>query len=124
MRKTKVRVVGDPSLCSKVSEVILEHFEVTKKPRKFDRAVGRDYSHSDASGCTTYFDIKREKEKAVMKCPTCRSQLTRKKFIDTWDADGKPDEVNEYFVCDVCQVACEPLDIKTMEPYQKEEASR
>jgi hypothetical protein len=61
MRKTKVRIVGDPELAAKVTNVLVDHF-VTANLQTFDRAVGRDYAHSDAQGCTVYLEIKKPKE--------------------------------------------------------------
>jgi len=60
-RKTKVRIVGEPQFCEKVAQVILDHFEVDKC-EKFDRAVGRDYAHSNAPGCSIYITVKKPKE--------------------------------------------------------------
>ena len=62
-RKTKVRIVGDPELAAKVANVLVDNF-VTANLQKFDRAVGRDYAHSKASGCTVYLEIKKPKEKS------------------------------------------------------------
>lgn len=62
MRKTKVRVVGDPGLALQISRVVEAHFVLCKPPRKFDRPVGRDTAHSKAQGCTIYLDIKEEKQ--------------------------------------------------------------
>jgi hypothetical protein len=62
MRKTKVRIVGDPALVDKISEVILVYFELAEDMQTFDHAVGRDYSHSSAPGITYYLTIKKPKE--------------------------------------------------------------
>jgi len=62
LRKTKVRIVGDPELVEKIAKVLLDHFEVNRGPRRFPWAVGRDYSHNKAPGRTIYIDIKKEKE--------------------------------------------------------------
>jgi hypothetical protein len=62
LRKTKVRVVGDPGLVAKITQVIQAHFVLCKPARKFDRPVGRDTAHSKAPGCTIYLDIKEEKQ--------------------------------------------------------------
>lgn len=123
MRKTKVRVVGDPGLVEKISDVVQAHFVLCKPARKFDKPVGRDTSHSKAPGCTIYLDVKKEKLPVSMKCPDCGSQLTSMKFVDTWDADGNPEEVNEYLVCAQCQTAWESLDLKSMQPYKEKDAS-
>ena len=56
-RKTKVRVVGDPDLASAVAVVLSDYFEFENAPERFQRAVGRDYSHSDAPGVTIYLTM-------------------------------------------------------------------
>jgi len=61
VRKTKVRIVGDPELAIKVSHVIMDHFDFSDL-KQFNRAVGRDYAHSDAPGVTIYITIKKRKE--------------------------------------------------------------
>lgn len=61
-RKTKVRIVGDPLLAEQVLKVVTDHFELVGLTRSFDRAVGRDYSHSDAEGMTIYLAINKPKE--------------------------------------------------------------
>jgi len=48
-----------------VAQVIAEHFVLESKVSRYDRAVGRDYSHSDAPGCTIYIGIKKPKEASV-----------------------------------------------------------
>lgn len=52
-----------------------------------------------------------------MKCPKCGGDLITQKFIDTWDPEGNPEEVNEYLVCQKCGVAWMDLDLETMKPY-------
>jgi len=61
-RKTKVRIVGDPDLASYVAVVLSGHFEFEKAPERFQRAVGRDYAHTQAPGVTIYITIKRPKK--------------------------------------------------------------
>ena len=55
-RKTKVRIVGDPVLCDQICLVLLNKFD-TDDPQHFDLAVGRDYSHSQASGKSIYIVV-------------------------------------------------------------------
>jgi len=64
-RKTKVRIVGDPNLSDKIVEALAQHFVFESKAAKYDRAVGRDYSHTNAPGCTIYIGIKKLKETSV-----------------------------------------------------------
>jgi hypothetical protein len=61
-RKTKVRVAGDPALAKQVAKVVLDHFETERGAEVFDRAVGRDYSHTDAPGISIYIAVKKPKE--------------------------------------------------------------
>jgi len=60
LRKTKVRIIGDPGLAAKVLDVIVEHF-VTDQIRHFKKAPTR-YTRSDSPGHTIYIDIVRPKE--------------------------------------------------------------
>jgi hypothetical protein len=60
MRKTKVRIIGDPRLAGKLLNVIVEHF-VTDQIRHFKKAPTR-YSRSDSPGHTIYIDVVRPKE--------------------------------------------------------------
>lgn len=53
------------------------------------------------------------------KCPKCGREMVEKKFIETWDADGKPDEVYEYPVCEACKTVWEPFDLESMEPFEE-----
>ena len=62
-RKTKVRIVGDPVLCDQVCLVLLNNFD-TDDPQHFERAVGRDYSHSQAPGKSIYIVIKGSRKEA------------------------------------------------------------
>lgn len=52
-RKTKVRIVGDPVLASKVEACLKEHFECTS--RKFDTTP---YRYAKSPGVSIYVDIK------------------------------------------------------------------
>jgi hypothetical protein len=61
LRKTKVRIVGDPNLAAHIAHTLADHYEFEKAPERYDRAVGRDYSHSDAPGSTIYLVIKQLK---------------------------------------------------------------
>jgi len=54
-----------------------------------------------------------------MKCPRCGGSLVTRKFIDTWDSEGNPDEINDYLVCDKCKVAWLDMDVEIMEPYEE-----
>jgi hypothetical protein len=58
-RKTKIRVVGDPDLASQVIMILSDFCEFEKAPQRLQRAVGRDYSHSQASGATIYATLKK-----------------------------------------------------------------
>ena len=60
-RKTKVRIVGDPELAAAVANLLVDNF-VTADLQNFDRAVGRDYAHSNAAGCSIYITVKKPKE--------------------------------------------------------------
>lgn len=60
-RKTKVRIVGAPELSGKILAVLVQHFEFDKPAELYERAVGRDYSHSNAEGVTIYIGIKKPK---------------------------------------------------------------
>lgn len=52
------------------------------------------------------------------RCPRCMFPLTLRKFVDTWTQDDNPDQVSDYLVCEPCQVAWQPMDVKTMHPYE------
>jgi hypothetical protein len=56
-RKTKVRIVGDPTLASRIEACLKEHFECTSQ--RFNRTP---YRYAKTPGITIYLDIKREKE--------------------------------------------------------------
>jgi len=55
-----------------------------------------------------------------MKCPKCGEEMVLRKFIETWDADGKPCEVYEYPVCEKCKIVWEDFDLETMKPFIEE----
>jgi len=61
VRKTKVRIVGDPELADKVAEALIERFELSRIQR-FNAAPTRYGSGSDAPGCSIYLDVKKPKE--------------------------------------------------------------
>lgn len=77
-RKTKVRIVGEPNLCDKVCEAILDHFD-TEDPQYFDRAVDRDYAHSEALGKTIYIVIKKPRI-----CVDCNHFTSEHKCALSW----------------------------------------
>ena len=62
MRKTKVRIVGDPALAKKVADVIKAHFELLGSQRFGNMPTRYGKGHSDAPGCSIYLDIKKPKE--------------------------------------------------------------
>ena len=35
-------------------------------------------------------------------CPKCGVPMEKRKFIDTWDSDGTPDEIHEDWYCSEC----------------------
>jgi len=41
-------------------------------------------------------------------------------FVDTWDAEDNPIDINDYRVCLKCRVAWIDIDIETMTPYEQE----
>jgi hypothetical protein len=57
-RKTKVRIVGEPNLASHIALKLADFYEFEKPPERYQRAIGRDYSHSDAEGITIYITVK------------------------------------------------------------------
>lgn len=59
MRKTKVRIVGDPVLVHRIAEALHSFFELESGPTYYPTAVGRDINHSDAPGETCYIAVKR-----------------------------------------------------------------
>lgn len=61
-RKTKVRIVGEPNLASHIALTLASHYEFEKAPERYQRAVGRDDSHTDAPGCTIYCVVKKVKD--------------------------------------------------------------
>jgi hypothetical protein len=68
VRKTKVRIVGDPALVHKIADVLQSFFAFESGPTFYPTAVGRDYSHSDAPGETCYIAVRRERKfKVEMK---------------------------------------------------------
>jgi hypothetical protein len=105
-RKTKVRIVGDPELARIVARIIAYNFEIGQRDL-FDKAVGRDYSHTDAPGVTIYLEIKRPEAHveslARARCPECGRPLVKRKFVDSYDSDKKPVDVNECFYCPECE---------------------
>jgi len=58
-RKTKVRIVGDPELASHIAMLLSDFYEFEKAPERYQRAVGRDYSHSEGPGVTIYITVKK-----------------------------------------------------------------
>lgn len=54
----------------------------------------------------------------VLKCPECESELKKRKYIDTWDVEDKPEQVTEYLVCDSCKIVWVPMDSESMFPYK------
>ncbi|MEM1540820.1 MAG: hypothetical protein QXJ07_05510 [Candidatus Bathyarchaeia archaeon] len=38
------------------------------------------------------------------KCPKCGAPLEVRKFIDTWDCENKPLDINEDFYCPKCDI--------------------
>ena len=60
MRKTKVRIVGEPSLVGQVHLVLKDHFEFDDE-KCFERAVGRS-RYGKSGGVTVYITIKKPKE--------------------------------------------------------------
>lgn len=103
MRKTKVRIVGDPELARIVAHIIANNFEIGKR-ELFDRAVGRDYSHTNAPGVTVYLEILKPEFHVRQLCPDCGRKLEKRKFIETWDSDGKPEIVEECLYCPECRI--------------------
>ena len=61
-RKTKVRIVGDPALAAHIAQKLYDFYEFEKAPERFQRAVGRDYSHTNTPGVTIYITVKGIKE--------------------------------------------------------------
>lgn len=57
MRKTKVRIVGDPDLAKAVAEVVTDAFEC-EKPRQFNTTP---YRYAKAPGISIYITVKRKK---------------------------------------------------------------
>lgn len=62
MRKTKVRIVGDPELAGKVAIIIKEHFELSGSQRFSAMPTRYGTGHSDSPGCSIYLDIKKQKQ--------------------------------------------------------------
>jgi hypothetical protein len=60
MRKTKVRIVGEPELAKQIAQVILKHFEVFSM-QHFDKATLR-YGKNIAPLHSYYFDIQKPRE--------------------------------------------------------------
>jgi len=54
-----------------------------------------------------------------MKCPKCGSKLVLKKFVEMWSSSDKPEIINEYPVCERCQVAWMELDVNTLYLYEE-----
>jgi len=61
LRKTKVRIVGDPALAEKVAGVIKAHFELLGSQRFGNMPTRYESGHSDSPGCSIYLDIKKER---------------------------------------------------------------
>lgn len=59
-RKTKVRIVGDPELASKVRRCIQDHFELDQD-EKYDRMPTRYGSYGSSPGVTYYLSIKKSR---------------------------------------------------------------
>ena len=66
MRKTKVRIVGDPELAGKVAQVIKDHFKLNGYQRFSTMPTRYGTGHSDSPGCSIYLDIKKPKEPLKM----------------------------------------------------------
>jgi len=60
MRKTKVRIVGDPEICEQVAEVIANHFVIAPIQR-FDTTP---YRYAKSPGKSIYITVTRKKEGA------------------------------------------------------------
>jgi len=73
-RKTKVRIVGDPDLAAHIAVTLSDHYEFEKAPERFQRAVGRDYAHTQAPGVTVYIVVKKPK---VAGWKSDKSQILR-----------------------------------------------
>jgi len=67
LRKTKVRIVGDPELAARVLDVLDSALVFEGKPKSYDHPVGRDIDHSLSPGCTIYLTVKRVKEGAELE---------------------------------------------------------
>jgi predicted RNA-binding Zn-ribbon protein involved in translation (DUF1610 family) len=37
-------------------------------------------------------------------CPKCGAKLEMRKFVDTWDSEGKPHDINENLYCPKCKI--------------------
>jgi len=64
---------------------------------------------------------KHERRKSNLKCPRCGSKLVLKKFVEVWSSSDKPEIINEYPVCEQCQVGWMQFDVIAMEPYEEEQ---
>jgi len=58
LRKTKVRIVGDPDLSAHIALTLSDFYEFERAPQRFQHAVGRDYSHCRDEGVTIYMVVK------------------------------------------------------------------
>jgi len=38
------------------------------------------------------------------KCPNCGTELELRKFVDSWDSENKPCDINEDLYCPKCQI--------------------
>jgi hypothetical protein len=61
VRKTKVRIVGDPDLAGQVAQVVKDHFELSGSQRYSAMPTRYGTGHSDSPGCSVYLDIKKPK---------------------------------------------------------------
>lgn len=66
LRKTKVRIVGDPDLAAHIAVKLADFYVFEKAPERFQRAVGRDYSHSKEPGATIYITVTKAKESSFV----------------------------------------------------------
>lgn len=66
VRKTKVRIVGEPNLSAHIALILAEFYELEKPPERYQRAVGRDYAHSQEPGVTIYMTVKGLKNRSII----------------------------------------------------------
>jgi len=52
-----------------------------------------------------------------LRCPRCGGILVRQRFVETWDRDGEPHDVNDYLVCKMCRIVWMERDLDAMSPY-------